>query len=151
MPRVEATIAKARADGFDDIVIGYGDCGTGGKLERLAEREGVEMLPGAHCYAFFAGIETFEAYDEIDAFYLTDFLARHFDAFVVKPLKLREHPELIEMMFAHYGRVVHLVQDPAEVTSAAARRAADMLGLPLEVRQTGYGDLRSALSDATSR
>ena len=145
MPRVKAAIAAARADGITNILIGYGDCGTGGGLERLAEHEGVAMLPGAHCYAFFSGVAAFEARDEIDAFYLTDFLARHFEAFVVKPLKLREHPELVEMMFAHYRRVVHLVQDPDKGTQAAARRAAAFLELPLEVRRTGYGALRDAL------
>ena len=111
----------------------------------MVERHGARMLPGAHCYAFFEGVERFAAHDEIDAFYLTDFLACHFEAFVVAPLKLRLHPELREMMFAHYAKVVHLEQSPDPRTRAAARAAADFLALPLERRTTGYGELERAL------
>ena len=144
-PRVEAEIVAARANGAREVLVAYGDCGTGGALSRVVERQGATMLPGAHCYAFFEGVETFAARDEIDAFYLTDFLARHFEAFVVRPLKLRKHPELKRMMFAHYARVVHLAQRPDRDVDRAALAAAAFLGLPLEVRTTGYGDLRTAL------
>ena len=145
VPEVAEAVRKARADGYGHVLVGYGDCGTGGGLERLAAREGFDLLPGAHCYAFFAGTGRFAAWDECDAFYLTDFLARQFDAFVVRPLKLDRHPELIDMMFAHYGRVVHLEQVADAETREAAARAAERLHLPLERRTTGYGDLAVAL------
>ena len=149
-PRVEAAIVAARKAGAGDVLVAYGDCGTGGALARVAERHGAAMLPGAHCYAFFEGVERFAARDEIDAFYLTDFLALHFESFVVRPLKLREHPELRTMMFAHYGRVVHLAQRADPQTDAAAQAAADFLALPLERRQTGYGALRDALQPSAA-
>lgn len=145
-PRVEAAIVAARREGAGEILVAYGDCGTGGRLAAVAARHGAAMLPGAHCYAFFEGVERFAARDEIDAFYLTDFLARHFEAFVVRPLKLRERPELVPLMFAHYRRVVHLVQAPDVETARAAQAAAAFLGLPLAVRHTGYGALREALT-----
>ena len=145
---MRAAIEEARRDGATDILIGYGDCGTGGALERLAAEHGATMLPGAHCYAFFDGIGRFATRDEIDAFYLTDFLARHFEAFVVKPLRLREHPELVAMMFANYAKVVHLRQADDAEAARGAERAAAFLDLPLERRETGYGDLRTHLSDA---
>ena len=140
---------RGEGAGAEDILVAYGDCGTGGELARVVKRHGATMLPGAHCYAFFEGVEAFAARrdaGEIDAFYLTDFLARHFEAFVVRPLKLREHPELMDMMFAHYTRVVHQVQAPDAGTAASARAAADFLGLPLETRHTGYGALRTTLA-----
>ena len=150
-PQMEEAIVRARAEGAADILIGYGDCGTGGELARVAERYGATMLPGAHCYAFFDGVERFGARDEIDAFYLTDFLARHFETFVVGPLKLREHPELRDMMFAHYTKVVHLRQAVTDgLAAAGAADAAAFLGLPLEIRRTGYGDLRDALRNGTA-
>ena len=145
-PRVEEAIVAARAGGAGDVLVAYGDCGTGGALARVVERHGASMLPGAHCYAFYEGVETFAARDEIDAFYLTDFLARHFEAFVVRPLKLREHPDVKAMMFAHYRRVVHLAQLPDDATRAAAQGAAAFLELPLEERPVGYGDLRREIA-----
>ena len=145
-PAVDERLAELKAAGADEILVAYGDCGTGGALARVVERHGARMLPGAHCYSFFEGVERFEARgDEIDRFYLTDFLARHFETFVVRPLRLREHPELRDMMFAHYRGVVHLEQAADEETRRAAATAAAFLGLPLERRSTGYGDLGRAL------
>ena len=104
------------------------------------------MIAGPHCYAFFEGREAFAAQGEIDAFYLTDFLARQFDAFVTRPLGLDRHPELRDLYFGHYRTLVHLAQtDDAELT-ARARAAADALGLAFERRFTGYGDLATALA-----
>ena len=151
VPGVERLIREARADGASDVLVAYGDCGTGGALAATVERLGARMLPGAHCYAFFEGVEAFEARGEIDAFYLTDFLARHFEAFVVAPLKLRAHPELREMMFAHYAKVVHLEQALDPAVREHARKAAKFLDLPLERRQTGYGALETALETAGER
>ena len=97
-PAVEAALAS-RAGRYDRAFVAYADCGTGGDLAALCERLGVEMIEGPHCYAFFDGIDRFAARDEIDAFYLTDFLARQFDAFVTRPLGLDRHPELRDMYF----------------------------------------------------
>jgi len=82
---------------YDSIFVVYADCGTGGQLQAACADLGVEMVQGPHCYAFYEGLETFAAHDEeITAFYLTDFLARQFDAFIWKPLGLDRHPELRE-------------------------------------------------------
>ncbi|MEL6198401.1 MAG: DUF1638 domain-containing protein [Pseudomonadota bacterium] len=140
---VRQRIREGRAAGFRQIFVLYGDCGTGGALDRMLEVEGVERLPGAHCYAFYEGIETFAAHaeTEIGAFYLTDFLARQFDALVWRGLGLDRHPDLREMYFGHYDRIVYLAQtdDPrlSEMADAAGRR----LDLPVERRLTGYGAL----------
>lgn len=132
---------------FDQIFIGYADCGTGGLLEKVCEEEGVEMLAGAHCYQFFATAPRFaEIQDhEIGSFYLTDFLVKHFDRLVWQGLGIDKHPELLPMYFGNYTRLVYLAQtdDPSLVTRAEA--AAARLGLTVEVESTGYGELETTM------
>ena len=139
---VRDAIRQARPD-YDTILVGYADCGTGGRLDAVIDEEGVARLPGAHCYAFYSGVETFAAREETDltCFYLTDFLVRQFDTFVIKPLGLDRHPELRDQYFGHYERLVYLAQTEDPALDAAASDAARRLGLAYERRQTGYGDL----------
>jgi hypothetical protein len=127
--------------------VAYGDCGTGGALDAVLERRGVGRLPGDHCYAFLAGVDEWLAMHEAEpgTFYLTDFLARHFDRFVVRGFRLDEHPELVPVMFGNYRRVMYLAQTDSPALLARAETAAAFLSLPLEVRRTGVGDLRPAL------
>lgn len=142
---VEAAIAKHQQS-YDQLFVVYADCGTGGQLQAACDRLGVEMVKGPHCYSFFEGNSSFADRDEITAFYLTDFLARQFDAFVWTPLGLDRHPDLREMYFGNYTKLVYLAQtdDPALVIKA--KDCAARLGLEFEQRQTGYGDLATTLS-----
>jgi hypothetical protein len=148
----EAVRAKIRAarPRYEHIFIAYADCGTGGMLDRVLADEGVERLPGAHCYEFYSGPDAFAAMmdEEPGTFFLTDFLARNFERLVVVGLGLDRHPELLPVYFGGYRRVVYLAQtdDPALVT--AARRAARRLGLAFEMRTTGYGDLATSVAAA---
>ena len=145
-PGVEQAIAEARAEGFSRIFVGYADCGTGGLLDRLCEREGVERIAGPHCYSFFAGNEAFAAKDDdVTSFFLTDFLARQFRSFVIEPLGLDRHPQLKEMYFGNYTKVVYLSQIEDAALQQKAKEAADYLGLAYEYRFTGYGDLTGEL------
>ena len=132
---------------YDHVFVAYADCGTGGQLDRLLEQEGIERLPGAHCYEFFAGARAFSALaeEEVGTFYLTDFLARHFDRLLIRGFGLDRHPELVSMMFGHYTRLVYLAQTENPDLCERARAAADWLGLEYEYRFTGYGDLESTL------
>lgn len=144
---VEAAVETHRA-AYDRIFVVYADCGTGGQLKAVCDRLGVEMIVGPHCYSFFEGNDIFAAHeDEITAFYLTDFLVRQFEAFVIKPLGLDRHPELREAYFGNYEKLVYLAQSEDPALDARAAAAADRLGLPLERRFTGYGDLAKALAD----
>jgi hypothetical protein len=145
----EAMRAKISANrgAYDEILCLYGDCGTGGELDRVLVEEGVRRIEGAHCYAFYAGEETFSRLmeEEPGTFYLTDFLVRHFDALVIRGLGLDRFPELRDDYFGNYRRVVHLAQfdDPDMETKAKA--AAERLGLAYERRFTGLGGIRSFL------
>ena len=145
-PGVEQAIAEARAEGIERIFVGYADCGTGGLLDALCAREGVARIEGPHCYSFFAGNEAFAAKDDdVTAFFLTDFLARQFRAFVIEPLGLDRHPQLKDVYFGNYTKVVYLSQIEDEALQQKAKEAADYLGLAYEYRFTGYGDLTDEL------
>ncbi|MDZ7829925.1 MAG: DUF1638 domain-containing protein [Halofilum sp. (in: g-proteobacteria)] len=144
---VRDKIRRMRAD-YDHVFVAYADCGTGGQLDRVLEEEGVERLPGAHCYEFFAGTGAFHALaeEEVGTFYLTDFLARHFDRLVIHGMGLDRHPELLPMMFGHYRRLVYLAQTENPDLETRARAAAERLGLEYEYRFTGYGELGETLA-----
>jgi hypothetical protein len=137
----------ARSGRYDRVLVGYADCGTAGALDRVLERHGVERLPGAHCYAVYAGLDEWEAMhdEEPGTFYLTDFLVRHFDSLVVRPLGLDRHPELREDYFGNYRRVLYLSQADDRAMLEEARACAVRIGLPFEHRSSGYGLLRSSL------
>ena len=83
--------------------------------------------------------------DEFTAFYLTDFLVRQFDAFVIKPMGLDRHPELRDMYFGNYEKLVYQAQTDDAALTEKARICAERLGLRFERRFTGYGDLATAL------
>ncbi|WP_127104558.1 DUF1638 domain-containing protein [Pararhodobacter zhoushanensis] len=148
---VEAAVEKFRP-AYDSIFVVYADCGTGGLLQARCATLGVEMVEGPHCYSFFAGNADFaeRAEHEITSFYLTDFLVKQFDAFVWKPMGFEKHPELIQMMFGNYEKLVYLAQIDDPALDARAQACAARLSLAYERRVTGYGDLTQALRDAVS-
>ncbi|SDI04463.1 DUF1638 domain-containing protein [Lutimaribacter saemankumensis] len=139
---------EKRGPAYDDVFVVYADCGTGGQLQAACDRLGIAMIEGPHCYSFFEGNARFAAHgdEEITAFYLTDFLVRQFDAFVWKPLGLDRHPDLRDMYFGHYEKLVYQAQTDDPALTEKARACADRLGLAFERRFTGYGDLETALS-----
>lgn len=144
--QLRARLSAARGL-YEHILVGYADCGTGGLLDRVCEEFDVQRLPGAHCYEFFAGAGRFAEIHDPDptAFYLTDYLARHFDRLVYEGLGIAAHPELRDMYFGNYTRLVLLTQRGGTDVQAAARVASERLGLPLEVIDAGYGDLESSV------
>ncbi|MCB1363864.1 MAG: DUF1638 domain-containing protein [Rhodobacteraceae bacterium] len=148
---VEALVRKHRAT-HDEVFVAYADCGTGGLLRTACDSLGVQMIEGPHCYSFYEGNRAFAAHDdEVTAFYLTDFLARQFDAFVWKPLGLDRHPDLIEMYFGNYRKLVYQAQTDDPALTERARDCARRLGLEFERRQTGYGDLQATLAQWAKR
>lgn len=135
------------AGDYDTVFVAYGDCGTGGLLDRVIEEYEVERLPGAHCYQFFAGIKEFEGMHESEpgTLYLTDYLAHHFERIIWHGLGLDRWPELRDDYFANYRRVVHLAQTDDPTHTREAREAAQRLGLEFERRLVGYGEMETAL------
>lgn len=142
---VRAAVAKHR-DAYDEIFVVYADCGTGGLLEAACAEMGVHMMAGPHCYSFFEGNDRFAAHaDEITAFYLTDFLVRQFEAFIIKPMGLDRHPELRDMYFGNYEKLVYQAQIKDADLIEKAKACAAHLNLTFEYRFTGYGDLETNL------
>lgn len=144
---------RAARKTHDRIFVLYGDCGTGGELDRVLEAEGVERIGGPHCYEFYAGATNFanlmEA--EIGTFFLTDYLVRHFDRLIWQGLGLDRHPELRDAYFGAYRRLVYLAQIPWPEGEEKAKAAAGRLGLDYEYRLTGYGGLADFVEHAGAR
>jgi hypothetical protein len=149
----EAVRRKIRAGRktHERVLVLYGDCGTGAMLDAVLAEEGVERIPGPHCYAFFRGLDAFlaEADAEPGCFYLTDYLVRHFDRLVIEGLWLDRHPELLPLYFGNYTRLVYLAQTPDPGLERKAKAAALRLGLTFEQRTTGYGGLDDFLRRAS--
>ena len=148
----EVRVRLDRSEPFDRILLGYADCGTGGELVDICGQYGtpeatVEMMPGAHCYQFFAGGEEFLAMHDDDptAFYLTDYLVKHFERLIIGGLGIAEHPELQDMYFGNYTKMIYLAQTIDPVLDEKAKAAADRLSLSFERIQTGYGELESSV------
>ena len=150
--RLESVLAQHHAE-YANILIAYADCGTGGAVDRVAQQFNAQRLPGAHCYEFYATSPVFAALAEAEpgTFYLTDFLVRHFDRLVIEEMKLDEHPELEEMLFGRYRKVVYLAQGDSTELLDQAERAATRLKLPLEMVTTGYGLLAKTVEEEVIR
>lgn len=148
VPAVRETVARYR-DAYETLFVVYADCGTGGQLQAACAEMGIGMVAGPHCYSFFEGNEVFASRDEITAFYLTDFLVRQFDAFVWEPLGLGRHPELRDMYFGNYEKLVYQAQTEDPDLTLKAKACAAKLGLKFERRFTGYGDLTPTLTAIT--
>ncbi len=134
-------LAAKKTGRYANYLALYGDCGTGGELDRVLERHGVERIAGDHCYAFYSGLDAFAEMREAElgAFYLTDYLTRFFDRLIIQGLGLDRYPQLMEDYFGHYTRLVYLAQTEDAELTRRAEAAADKLGLGFERRHTGLG------------
>ncbi len=150
IPDAVRALIQASREQYQAIFVAYADCGTGGLLDKVLREEGVERIPGAHCYEFFATAPLFAALAEAEpgTFYLTDFLLRHFERLVMKGLGLDRHPELHSTYFGNYRKLVYLAQAPGPEAREQARAIAARMGLEFEYRDTGYGALATALVTA---
>jgi len=134
---------RETANEYNRVLVGYADCGTSGEIDKVCDEFGATRVPGAHCYEFFASSQQFAALQDAEpgTFYLTDFLARHFDRFVLDGLGITEHPQLLELYFGNYTRLVYLAQTTNTELDRRAQAAANTLGLHYERISTGYGEL----------
>ena len=145
IPDAVATRVQAATDRYQRIFVGYGDCGTGGRLDAVCKELGVDRLPGDHCYEFFSGSEAFADLhaEELGTFFLTDYLVKHFDRLVVKAFWLDTHPEMLNALFGNYRRLAYLSQVDDPDLLDRARSAAARLGLSFEHRPTGLSNLEA--------
>jgi hypothetical protein len=145
-PRVDAFLTEHR-NKYSRVLIGYGDCGTGGALDKVLERHDAARLAHAHCYEFFARTPLFNEISEaeIGSYFVTDFLVRHFDRLVWEGLGLDTRPDMLEAYFGNYRDLVYLAQTDTPVLQIKAQEAAERLGLNYVYRKVGYGDLTQAI------
>ena len=150
--RLREKIRKNK-DSYETIAVAYADCGTGGMIRKVVDEEGATMMAGPHCYSFFAGASVFDeiAEQELGTFYLTDYLARHFETLIVKGMGLDKYPGMRDMMFGNYKRVVYFAQVEDPEVDRLAEAAAERLGLAYEKRVTGYGELASFMTDMAEK
>ena len=148
-PRVDAFLSEHRHE-YSRVLIGYGDCGTGGALDKVLERHEAARLPHAHCYEFFAGTPLFNQISEaeIGSYFVTDFLVRHFDRLVWEGLGLDTRPDLRDSYFGNYRDLVYLAQTDNAALQDQARAAAERIGLNYVFRQVGYGELAGFIASA---
>ena len=145
-------LAEELAGRYDRVAVGYADCGTYGALDEVCQRRGLSRLAGLHCYDVFGGADRLRAVFEAEpgTYVLTDFLVRSFARTVVAELGLDRYPELRDDYFAHYTRMVWLAQQPDVDLRALSQQAADRVGLPLTVVETGHGGLERAIVELLS-
>ena len=149
---VQAKI-ESEADRFAKVFVAYADCGTGGMLDKTLEKFGVERIPGAHCYEFYAGNKAFRelADAEPGSFYLTDFLVQQFERLVIRGLGLDRQPQLMPLYFGNYKRVVYLAQTESERLQEMAKKHADYLGLEYSYHFHGDQPLSLLLKPALEK
>ena len=146
---VEAVDRKLKqlSNGYQQVVVVYGDCGTAGALEPVLERYGAVRVRGPHCYEMFAGSDFDRITEERPAtFFLTDWLVRNFERAVVRGLGLDRYPDLKPLYFQNYTDLLYLAQFADPRLKEKAQEIATYLGLPLEVRHVGFGDLETRLA-----
>lgn len=148
VPSLKA-ILDDKAAAYERILIGYGDCGTGGGLDRLlADYPHALRLPGTHCYAFYSGLGRFTKMmeDELGSFFLTDYLVRHFDTIIMKGMGLDRFPHLTNTYFKNYKKLVYIAQTQDSSLKQKAQEAALKIGLSFEYKFVGYGALATAMA-----
>lgn len=152
IPNAVENALSAIADQCTTLLVGYGDCGTGGKLDKILAKYGATRLEGTHCYEFFARSSVFEQLHDAEpgTFYLTDYLTRQFDTLVYKPLGLDRHPQLRDEYFSNYTRLLYLAQTHDPQLDQKAQDAAKRLGLRYERLQTGFGTLEPAIKSCAN-
>ncbi|MGH7499155.1 MAG: DUF1638 domain-containing protein [Gemmatimonadales bacterium] len=150
VPKLIVSTVRARLeslrDQYERFIVVYGDCGTAGALDEALQGFPAVRPAGPHCYQMFAGQDFDRILDERPGtFFLTDWLIRAFERAVVEALGLDRYPELHEMYFGNYTHLLYLQQFSDGGLEEGARRIATYLGLPLEIRHVGLGDLERRL------
>lgn len=144
-PAVEAKLVDLLPR-YDRVIVVYGDCGTGGRLDAVLAKYPAARPAGAHCFQWYAG-ELFRRFsDDIGIYFLTDWLVTNWDRAVIHGLGLDRFPWLKDTYFANLTRILFVRQHPDEEREAKAREIAAWMGKPLEIHDTGIEPLEELLA-----
>ena len=148
-PKIVEDVDRKLADltsRYDKVVVVYGDCGTGGLLDKAMAKYPAVRPAGVHCYQWFLE-ETPEEIVEnrVSTYYFTDWLVRNWERAVIKGLGLDRFPWLKETYFGSLTDVLYLQQDPDPALTERAKEIAEYMELPLVVKFTGLSPLEKQL------
>jgi hypothetical protein len=144
-PAVEAKI-EALLPRYERLVVVYGDCGTGGRLDRVLEKYPAIRPAGVHCFQWYAGELYARFHDDIGIYFLTDWLVTNWDRAVVKGLGLDRFPWLKETYFGNLSRILFVRQHPDPDRETKAREIAAYMDKPLEIHDLGIEPLEALLA-----
>lgn len=144
-PAVETKI-EALLPRYRRIVVVYGDCGTGGRLDAVLAKYPAVRPAGVHCFQWYAGPLYERFHDDIGIYFLTDWLVTNWDRAVVKGLGLDRFPWLKETYFGNLSRVLFVRQHPDPSREAKAREIAAYMDKPLEIHDLGIEPLEALLA-----
>ena len=144
-PAVEERLAELSAR-YERVIVVYGDCGTGGRLDEVLARYPAARPAGVHCFQWYAG-ELYRRFSQdIGIYFLTDWLVDNWDRAVVHGLGLDRFPWLKETYFGNLTRILFVRQHPDRDREAAARSIAAWMDRPLEIHDLGIEPLDELLS-----
>lgn len=149
-PKIVEDVDRKLADltgRYDKVVVVYGDCGTGGLLDKVLARYPAVRPAGVHCYQWFLQEEPEDIVEHrTGTYFFTDWLVRNWERAVIKGLGLDRFPWLKDTYFGNLTDVLYLRQDPDPELERKAREIADYMGLPIVVRDTGLSPLEAQLA-----
>jgi hypothetical protein len=131
---------------YERVVVVYGDCGTGGRLDEVLERYPAVRPAGHHCFQWYAGELNRQAAEEAGVYVLTDWLVDNWERAVVHGLGLDRFPELRGTYFGNVTSILFVRQHPDEARERRAGEIAAWMGRPLEVRDLGIEPLERLLA-----
>jgi hypothetical protein len=144
-PAVEEKL-KTLTPRYDRVIVVYGDCGTGGRLDEVLARYPAVRPAGVHCFQWYAGA-LFERFtDDIGIYFLTDWLVTNWDRAVIGGLGLDRFPWLKETYFDNITRILFVRQHPDPDREARAREIAEWMERPLEIHDLGIEPLEDLLT-----
>jgi hypothetical protein len=143
-PAVEEKL-KVLLPKYERVIVVYGDCGTGGRLDEVLERYPAVRPAGTHCFQWYAGDLFARFSDDIGIYFLTDWLVTNWDRAVIKGLGLDRFPWLKETYFGNISRILFVRQHPDPDREAKARAIAEWMDRPLEIHDLGIAPLEDLL------
>lgn len=144
-PAVEAKL-QTLLPRYERVIVVYGDCGTGGRLDEVLARYPAVRPAGVHCFQWYAGDLYRRFQDDIGIYFLTDWLVQNWERAVIKGLGLDRFPWLRETYFGNLTRILFVRQHPDPEREQKAREIAAYMGKPLEIHDTGIGPLEELLA-----
>ena len=131
---------------YDRVIVVYGDCGTGGRLDAVLARYPAVRPAGVHCFEWYSGDVYRRFADDIGIYFLTDWLVDHWDRAVIRGLGLDRFPWLKETYFGSLTRVLFVRQHPDPERESRAREIAGWMDRPIEIHDLGTEPLERLLT-----